>query len=608
MTSNLRKQGESFDKFLFGLILSLAFATFVASILISNRKILFFSYISWTPLFIYNIVQLEHEGSWNYLWLGFGGKVAILLILVSIFIKVGVNELIVSHPFARIMSLITLCFILIVGLASFFQSTGSLIDYTHSWYILNEIYAISSNNFPYDEFIPQYQTFLSWGLSPVVQILSPAESLRFIILFLTLLSFSIILISIALIICNVGKNSHRVVFIPAIFGFLFITQGPSRVGLHGSIAGLHSAFPVRMLLPMCMAILLVKFVNNSMSKKIAFTLGAVSGFSIYTQTDFGLAGTFSIIFAIALVRQWKIDKESLKFALYLGVGIFLGFLILPLVQILLGKSFKVEFFGWFIRQFSSGVGSESIQYPGPGLILVTICVAMFVLNSFLALKFSNSASVELKKIHALGVFFASFTLAAMPYYLNRSYVSGQLQSLLLPLALSIVFMYEGLVLQSKPEKRFSNLNFASLIILALPISSLYLLPSPTQEVNRIQESIGEPDWLQRNLPNPETISSLAIKFPRISYFGIMGNYLESTSGIENATIFNSPTDANMSSEALKVACAQLGKFSGREVLFGPGSYSFMPNLQNGYNVCGFTYLNVESEGGSANTFRLITLN
>jgi hypothetical protein len=93
----------------------------------------------------------------NRLWLGFGPFVLVLLVLVA-FVAWQIWQ---WKNINRLWKTLLLLFSLVsVSLASlsFWQDSESIIDPDHSEYVLNEVMAIRAGNWPFENFIPQYQT------------------------------------------------------------------------------------------------------------------------------------------------------------------------------------------------------------------------------------------------------------------------------------------------------------------------------------------------------------------------------------------------------------------------------------------------------------------
>jgi hypothetical protein len=70
----------------------------------------------------------------------------------------------------------TFCFKFCFIIISFWQNSALVIDPDHSEYVLNELIGPLNGNWPYADFIPQYQTFYGFLLRPFIYIAASAAS------------------------------------------------------------------------------------------------------------------------------------------------------------------------------------------------------------------------------------------------------------------------------------------------------------------------------------------------------------------------------------------------------------------------------------------------
>jgi len=279
------------------------------------------------------------------------------------------------------------------------------------------------------------------------------------------------------------------------------------------------------------------------------------------------------------------------------LAVALGFLLVPLLHWLADKPLDAAKIGWFVRQFGGGFGAEPIQIPGPVLVVLPLLigstatclaalrgqqralregawVALGVLSS-LRPEDPSGKSSELRPIyHAalIGSYFGLFGIAAFPYYLNRSYASGQLQILLLPLGVALCASAQ--ILAACPEWQERRRSVQSLMprfALCVPVASLLLLPSPAHEWARLQGDHAETRW-----PSEKTSSIIALgqawkklgTYDSVGYWGNDGNYIESITGMHNVTRFNSPLDGSMSPAALNELCAGIAQQGLQTLILG----------------------------------------
>ena len=226
--------------------------------------------------------------------------------------------------------------------------------------------------------------------------------------------------------------------------------------------------------------------------------------------------------------------------------------------------------------------AEPIITPGPVLIILPWIVALVCASFYLLIKerFSNVAiEEESRRAIITTAFFSLWTLIGFSYYLNRSYASGQMQILFLPLAVASASFFGYLFNQNselpwKPRlniklstwkmssiKRNSSYLLIS-IIMSLPLSSIIAFPNPAIEIDRLTSSSPDHVWPKSLLVKTTNEVLIGKKFAQdnavtISFFGASSNYMKIATGIESANILNSPWDIPVSSEAIEVGCSRI---------------------------------------------------
>ncbi|MEY2931658.1 MAG: hypothetical protein RL033_2407, partial [Pseudomonadota bacterium] len=314
----------------------------------------------------------------NQLWHGFGSRVTlvalVLLPLVGLLLRPTAT---IARPL-RWAAYGLLGVVALVGALSFIQLRNSLSQPDHSAYVFNELYAAAAGHYPYRDFIPQYQTLYTYLFLPLIALLGPEQALNPMLVVFSLLSLITVGLGVlAGILATRGLN--RVLAPLVILPFVFITQGPERVMWGDSISALHSAFPVRMLLPTLIGVVLALLPALGAQKWHAYRqllpLGALIGLGAFHQIDFGLAATVAAAAVIAISEplvRWPraLGRFGLSFA-----G---GFLLVPALHWLAERPLDAGKVGWFVRQFGGGFGSEPIMLPGPVLVVLPLLVGATV--------------------------------------------------------------------------------------------------------------------------------------------------------------------------------------------------------------------------------------
>jgi hypothetical protein len=251
---------------------------------------------------------------------------------------------------------------------------------------------------------------------------------------------------------------------------------------------------------------------------------------------------------------------------------------------------------WFVRQFGGGFGAEPIQIPGPVLVVLPLLVASTA-TCLAALRAHRSALLDggwagasvlsrllprtgssapellpLYRAALIGSYFGVFAVCAFPYYLNRSYASGQLQIILLPLGIALAASAQ--LVAVSPEWREQGRSAKSLMLrlaLSIPVASLLLLPSPAHEWARLNG-----DHIDTRWPGEKTAAVIALgdawkklgTYDTVGYWGNDGNYIETITGLHNVTRFSSPLDGSMSPAAMHELCSGISREGLRALILG----------------------------------------
>jgi hypothetical protein len=521
-------------------------------------------------------IENKSEGLERNVWLGFGPTTFLLSVLISQIIFSVFNW----DSLARIWRFfIGLCISINIALVipSIWQDSKSVIDLSHSEYVLNELLAPAQGRWPYSDFVPQYQTFYGFLLEPFSVFFDATGLSNISFLFLTLLGFLAVGLGVYLAHLALEKRS-LILATGLVVPLTTLTQFPVREGYSGSIAALLSALPIRIfpgILFLTCVILLMLHVRRTNGKRrtIGFvSLGLVSGILVWHSQDFGIAASLVAIAIIVLGGSMKpIDLRALSL---FSIGLIPSLSLYPIASFFSGRSINFDYILFFSRQFGGGFGSERISVPGPILIVLPLIATLVVVNGYFLYKSKpqNSVFKAYYLSSLIGFTFSLWSLAGFVYYLNRSFASGQLQILLLPIAISLaavigIFLRAGAAsfvkgfLFSKTNFRHPNFWWAVpfTLIFSLPLASLIHSPNPVTELNRIYGGADSTRWPTQSVLMSMTDSEAASRYANseglyLGYFGNSSSYISSETGVEPAGIFNSPTDLWISEQSKLVAC------------------------------------------------------
>ncbi len=577
---------ESFDKAIFGIALLTAFSLLLIGSLTKNiAKAGMGSLILFIVTFLLGVGGIEKHQPINgvilsnRLWLGFGPFVLVLslLFIPVIFrllewksLSVSIKAIIASITFAN----------LILVIPSFWQNSASVIDPDHSEYVINEMFGPLNGNWPYSDYIPQYQTFYGFFFKPFLSGASAIAASNTFLVFLTLLSYLTIAIGVFLSWQGLQKRSW-VLALALTVPFMGITQFPTREGYLGSIAALLSGLSIRIFpgILLFLAAFYIRFNRNSNSWYLA--LGVLGGLVSWQSQDFGIAAVVSIGFVILVSIGFANPKSYIRASIYSG-GLLIGLSSYPVVGKIFGHSIDMSYFLYFARQFGSGFGAEGMRSPGPVLFILPLIVFLFVLHGVVLSRSRNNDL--LVRSSYIGFFMATWSMLGFTYYLNRSYASGQMQVLFLPIAISVASMVGVFNLNSDSGKVFSN-SFKDQILSAkyfkekriatlIPIASIcsvmfatiLLTPNPAVEFKRINEGAKLARWPKATILASVEDAAAAKSYAdsmkiSIAFFGASSQYIEQETGVKSASILNSPFDLMMSQQTVTTSCNYIFKLN-----------------------------------------------
>ena len=522
------------------------------------------------------------------LWLGFGPYVLIVALLITPLVFKIIEWRSLNIAWKALLSVLFLINAVLV-VPSFWQSAATVIDADHSEYVINELLAPLVGHWPYSDFIPQYQSFYGFLLKPFVGGMNAAQISNLALMSLTFLSFITMIIGVFIAWQAIDRRSIALA-VGLVIPFTALTQFPTREGFLGSIAALLSGLSIRVfpgLVLLGLLILLIRKTAGSSTVKraVAFLVfGFLSGIITWQSQDFGIAAVVTAYIVIAIASS--VRYVEIKTTIFALIGYLPGFALYPIIAGAAGKSVNFKYFLFFARQFGSGFGAERMRTPGPVLFILPLLVLLVVVHGIYIFRSkkitAESGDYSLNSL--IGFTFGLWSLFGFTYYLNRSYASGQMQVLFLPLTISLAAFIGILIKDPIRTLVFGNLqkgflfsprsikekNFAwvlpLLLIISIPFASLLLTPNPSVEMKRINDAKTTPRW-----PKPTVLASVADtkiaaayakeKGLSIGFFGASSYYVEKETGVKSLSILNSPFDLFMSKQTAQTSCDYIFKMN-----------------------------------------------
>jgi hypothetical protein len=575
-------KSESWDKGAFALsaILGLVFMLRFLQKRFSSGSNVILS-ICASSIFVLGILGVERHDRINgvdlspILWLGFGPGVLIALAalipsIFSIYRWEGLPRWI-RYSLSALAGLITMGLI-----PAAWQGGASIIDTYHSEYVINENLAVSAGHLPYVDFIPQYGTLFSWLIAPFKSMLTPDGLVTLSLYLMSTAAIAAVLIGVYLVYKGTNKRSLTLSIL-LVIPFTSIAQFPGRDVFSGTIFALTGGIPTRIFPGMLIGAILIAGwqyrTRRTVSLSISYYLTIfLAGANIWHSLDFGLALLLSTVLLVTL------NSFTVKSSIPAVIFMLLGVASYPLIGAITGFSVKLEWLGIFVRGFGSGFGAEPIITPGPVLIILPLIATVAAISTGLLLRerFSTYQIPDhLRRAVLTASFFSLWSAAGFAYYLNRSYASGQMQILFLPLSVALAnFIYFILELDGdskwsarsffkaetwrKTRLKNSLVSLTLAIAMALPLASTVAFPQPNIELKRLTQGVPGHTWPKKEHAQFRTeVNKMVSSEEDMYYFGTSGNYYELSLGLRSLNVFNSPFDLTISELIVEQACFKI---------------------------------------------------
>ena len=522
------------------------------------------------------------------LWLGFGPFVLIMCLLLLPWIFHIYRWVGLAKPVRLFLSLLAVLVSILV-VPAIWQTNTSIIDVDSSEYVINENLAVAAGHLPYVDFIPQYGTLYAWLIAPFADSLNADQLVNLSLYLMNIATLIAILIGVLLVYWAMNKRSLALAAL-LVIPLTSIAQFPGRDVYSGTIYALLGGIASRVFPGVVIAALIISALSISKARvKTALSLIAsfLAGLNIWHTLDFG----FALLVTMALFSVF-ISSNKRHLALYF-ISMFIGTVIYPIVQSISGEGVNLVYFGIFILGFGSGFGAEPIITPGPVLVVLPLIAAISAVSSgiLLANRFGKlQIEDHLKRSLYTASFFSVWSAFGFAYYLNRSYASGQMQILFLPLSIALAsFAYY--LMESHSDLTLSGLKiFGSAswnrvnrvktlsalavgLVLTIPIASTIAFPQPNIEMKRITAKDPNQSYPKKNVNlvkenysllkglKPEILSEL-------SYFGASSNYVTLSLDILSTNILNSPWDIPVTNYTVITGCEYLSEVGRKYLLLG----------------------------------------
>jgi hypothetical protein len=527
--------------------------------------------------------HVGYEEMYPDLWAGWGPWALLLALVASPLVWRIVHWHTLPRS-VRVALSVAVGLVCAADLLSIWQTRTSLIDPFSAEYVVNEMLAPAAGHVPYSDFVPQYQSLLAWMVWPFARVATPNQLIEITVGGLSLLGVIAVALGVWLAHKALGKRSLTLAAL-LVVPLTCVVPFPIRDDFLGSIASQLSGLPIRICLGVVLAALVIPVLQRmsagSVSTRRLVAIGAWGGFYLWNSQDFGLAGVVTTFFLVLMAPNVA-GGTRLRVLFTTSAALGAALLAYPLITAALGRPVDTTTLAFFLRQFGGGFGAEAIQVPGPVLVIVPMILATALVSLYFVWTLREAprtpAFEQARHAAFTGAFFGCWATLGLSYYLNRSFASGQMQVLFLPVAvafaglLGVVLSLEeevpafgslakgwGEVRERAAARRFVS-NYPVTLLASLLLASVLLTPSPSYEKTRLSGQTGGTRALPTSYFEPTIQDVAAAKAyadslgQSLAYYGQLSNYVELGSGLGSVNLFNNPLDLTTGRRAIELGC------------------------------------------------------
>ena len=550
------------------LVLVMSFSSLGQRLYDSKYAVILFGYALAIGILSISWVQTIEDMTRDALWFGFGVFVTLIAIALVPLMSRLLSE--TSQPLIWYIGAISIAIFLVWYLPSLLQPPWGVIDLDHSSLVVNELLAQGAGVFPLGNFTTQYTSLLGWFIAPIILLVDPIFSYLIASIWLSLLSVLTITGVVYLAWKVLPQRIRPLALILTVP--LILVKGTPAESPFGSITALFSAIPVRTFPLVVVGILLLLASRNT---KLIYLvpLGIASGLSAINNFEFGIP----ILISVLIVLSISVSPEKLKLTLIgFSFGVMGSVLLVVVLLQLVGQQFEITKWFAFVIGFQSGFGLVQMPVTGTYVIVLMILGSGTVTGLYWLIRYRKTVDrsdvdIARKFNAAIVASFAGLTgLATFGYYVGRSVTSGQLQILMLNVALVIVAILSLVEIPDLfKQKTIKGVLSSSLILLppALALAALVQAPDPQQQWERVSPYYKEnplftPDSNLNLIRQKMDVAAEELGYAVSEGAVRMGNYAQIRLGLENFSVIDNPSDVRVGSIINNQFCDRLSEASG----------------------------------------------
>jgi hypothetical protein len=493
-------------------------------------------------------------------WEGFGYRVAIGVVVLVLVLGIVVRP----QPVPKLLRIVLW---VLVGICCLCDILGAIRTIDYMPYVNNNLNEINdllgpvAGKVPDSTFIPQYSALYGWLFIPLKHVLSPAQLVGAMSIFLTLLDIAAVVIAVLIARRALGSRGFLLP-VALIVPITYVTSHASSDV--SSIASLFQALPIRLFSGFVVIAVgltdLVLLYRGTVRPKHLAAIGAIGGVIAWNSQDFGLAAAlvYGVMITFGAPRSIRTRALGLWF-----VGFVIGIASYPLFLLAIGSPLNLSFVDAFVKLFGSGLGTVPMQAPGPVLVVVPLIIAATASGwALMRIRRLDGAREDalLDRATLTLAFVGTWTTVCLAYYFNRAYATGQLQTMLLPCGvciaslLSVAMRTDALSRLRPPKIDGTLLSRWSVRVTMIPLgifvclcfSSTLLTPNPIVAARTLLNPPASTGYTTYDLPQVIAAVDTAQRYTaqrpgELTYLGESFNYVTLVTHVaSNAVLFPFP--------------------------------------------------------------------
>jgi len=532
---------------------------------------------------LFGIARVEHRWLGPTFWEGFGISVAILSIPLALVLIPVTDWARRSRPRANVLATIMLALGAIDAL-SLFRDLPDFVNKYDNRFVLNEVLAPAAGRVPGANFVAQYTNLYGWVILPFRHVLSATGLANMATIMVSCLGICAVVLAVVIARHTLPERS--------LWLALGLTVPLAAVTtLHGavnsSIASNLQELAIRLFPSMLFSLIaigaMVALLQHSVPKASLILLGVLGGLMAWNSQDFGIAVPVAFVVVLQIVTNGGPRKRATILWL---CGLVPGFLLYPLWTVSIGHPVQLRELDLTVTSFGSGAAAALIQIQGPVLFVVPVIlgsagvgICLLWRASVRTVELSRSQQYAIVTLAVVG----SWTTLSLPYYVNESFATGQLQTFLLPLGVclcALLSLSQTAIPQKEKGDDWGPRRYLALWLLplTLPIAAglgaILQTPYPSTTLNALTNPPASHGFLG-TVPSGEiTIAQAYVRSHgggTVGYFGPNANYVQLASGLRPRILYDDPSDFYLSPGARQQGCQYLRDHPTQWLVVIPGA-------------------------------------